>query len=167
MKDEAMKLTVTQLRSIIREEVKKATLGKKNLSEGVVRIAEDKVTLKEGHSRITQEELSAWKTGNLEFVSEVGSMSTGMRRKVDPDFHLKAALKRVPSFIDIDVNIDVDMLQWFQAMSDEYYSEDLLLSDFNRDWDIPGVTLEDIKNIQLAMIEDNKRLDKRSSYELG
>ena len=59
------------------------------------------------------------------------------------------------------------MLQWFQAMSDEYYSEDLLLSDFNRDWDIPGVTLEDIKNIQLAMIEDNKRLDKRSSYELG
>ena len=157
-----MKLTVTQLRSIIREEVKKATLGKKNLSEGVVRIAEDEVTLKEGHSRITQEELSAWKTGNLEFVSEVGSMSTGMRRKVDPDFHLKAALKRVPSFIDIDV----DMLKWFQDMSDEYYSEDLL-SDFNRDWDIPGVTLEDIKNIQLAMIEDNKRLDKRSSYELG
>ena len=59
-----MKLTVTQLRSIIREEVKKATLGKKNLSEGVVRIAEDKVTLKEGHSRITQEELRAWKTGS-------------------------------------------------------------------------------------------------------
>ena len=161
-----MKLTVTQLRSIIREEVKKATLGKKNLSEGVVRIAEDEVTLKEGHSRITQEELSAWKTGNLEFVSEVGSMSTGMRLKVDPDFHLKAALKRVPSFIDIDVNIDVDMLQWFQDMSDEYYSEDLL-SDFNRDWDIPGVTLEDIKNIQLAMKKDYKRLDKRSSYELG
>ena len=161
-----MKLTVTQLRSIIREEVKKATLGKKNLSEGVVRIAEDKVTLKEGHSRITQEDLSAWKTGNLEFVSEVGSMSTGMRLKVDPDFHLKAALKRVPSFIDIDVNIDVDMLQWFQDMSDEYYSEDLL-SDFNRDWDIPGVTLEDIKNIQLAMKKDYKRLDKRSSYELG
>ena len=162
MKDEAMKLTVTQLRSIIREEVKKATLGKKNLSEGVVRIAEDKVTLKEGHSRITQEELRAWKTGNLEFVSEVGSMSTGMRRKVDPDFHLKAAIKRVPSF----KGVDVDMLKWFQDMSDEYYSEDLL-SDFNRDWDIPGVTLEDIKNIQLAMIEDNKRLDKRSSYELG
>ena len=162
MKDEAMKLTVTQLRSIIREEVKKATLGKKNLSEGVVRIAEDEVTLKEGHSRITQEELSAWKTGNLEFVSEVGSMSTGMRRKVDPDFHLKAALKRVPSF----KGVDVDMLKWFQDMSDEYYSEDLL-SDFNRDWDIPGVTLEDIKNIQLAMKKDYKRLDKRSSYELG
>ena len=162
MKDEAMKLTVTQLRSIIREEVKKATLGKKNLSEGVVRIAEDEVTLKEGHSRITQEELSAWKTGNLEFVSEVGSMSTGMRRKVDPDFHLKAALKRVPSF----KGVDVDMLKWFQDMSDEYYSEDLL-SDFNRDWDIPGVTLEDIKNIQLAMEKDYKRLDKRSSYELG
>ena len=157
-----MKLTVTQLRSIIREEVKKATLGKKNLSEGVVRIAEDEVTLKEGHSRITQEELRAWKTGNLEFVSEVGSMSTGMRRKVDPDFHLKAALKRVPSF----KGVDVDMLKWFQDMSDEYYSEDLL-SDFNRDWDIPGVTLEDIKNIQLAMEKDYKRLDKRSSYELG
>ena len=162
MKDEAMKLTVTQLRSIIREEVKKATLGKKNLSEGVVRIAEDKVTLKEGHSRITQEELRAWKTGNLEFVSEVGSMSTGSRLKVDPDFHLKAALKRVPSF----KGVDVDMLKWFQDMSDEYYSEDLL-SDFNRDWDIPGVTLEDIKNIQLAMEKDYKRLDKRSSYELG
>ena len=162
MKDEAMKLTVTQLRSIIREEVKKATLGKKNLSEGVVRIAEDEVTLKEGHSRITQEELSAWKTGNLEFVSEVGSMSTGMRRKVDPDFHLKAAIKRVPSF----KGVDVDMLQWFQDMSDEYYSEDLL-KDFNRDWDIPGVTLEDIKNIQIAMEKDYKRLDKRSSYELG
>ena len=162
MKDEAMKLTVTQLRSIIREEVKKATLGKKNLSEGVVRIAEDKVTLKEGHSRITQEELRAWKTGNLEFVSEVGSMSTGSRLKVDPDFHLKAALKRVPSF----KGVDVDMLKWFQDMSDEYYSEDLL-SDFNRDWDIPGVTLEDIKNIQLAMKKDYKRLDKRSSYELG
>ena len=157
-----MKLTVTQLRSIIREEVKKATLGKKNLSEGVVRIAEDEVTLKEGHSRITQEELSAWKTGNLEFVSEVGSMSTGMRRKVDPDFHLKAALKRVPSF----KGVDVDMLQWFQDMLDSESSK-RLLSDFNRDWDIPGVTLEDIKNIQLAMIEDNKRLDKRSSYELG
>ena len=162
MKDEAMKLTVTQLRSIIREEVKKATLGKKNLSEGVVRIAEDEVTLKEGHSRITQEELSAWKTGNLEFVSEVGSMSTGMRRKVDPDFHLKAAIKRVPSF----KGVDVDMLQWFQDMSDEYYSEDLL-KDFNRDCDIPGVTLEDIKNIQIAMEKDYKRLDKRSSYELG
>ena len=162
MKDEAMKLTVTQLRSIIREEVKKATLGKKNLSEGVVRIAEDEVTLKEGHSRITQEELSAWKTGNLEFVSEVGSMSTGSRLKVDPDFHLKAALKRVPSF----KGVDVDMLKWFQDMSDEYYSEDLL-SDFNRDWDIPGVTLEDIKNIQIAMEKDYKRLDKRSSYELG
>ena len=162
MKDEAMKLTVTQLRSIIREEVKKATLGKKNLSEGVVRIAEDKVTLKEGHSRITQEELRAWKTGNLEFVSEVGSMSTGSRLKVDPDFHLKAALKRVPSF----KGVDVDMLKWFQDMSDEYYSEDLL-SDFNRDWDIPGVTLEDIKNIQIAMEKDYKRLDKRSSYELG
>ena len=123
---------------------------------------EDKVTLKEGHSRITQEELRAWKIGNLEFVSEVGSMSTGMRRKVDPDFHLKAALKRVPSF----KGVDVDMLQWFQDMLDSESSK-RLLSDFNRDWDIPGVTLEDIKNIQLAMKKDYKRLDKRSSYELG
>ena len=125
-----MKLTAIQLRNIIREEVKKATLGKKNLSE-------------------------------------VGSMSPGMRRKVDPDFHLKAALKRVPSFIDIDVNIDVDMLQWFQDMSDSEYSNKSLLSVFHRDWDIPGVTLEDIKNIQLAIEKDYKRLDKRSSYELG
>jgi hypothetical protein len=50
-----MKLTAIQLRNIIREEVKKATLGKKNLSEGMTRITED--------------EIAAWKSGNLGYVS--------------------------------------------------------------------------------------------------
>lgn len=50
-----MKLTAIQLRNIIREEVKKATLGKKNLSEGVARITED--------------EVAAWRSGNLGYVS--------------------------------------------------------------------------------------------------
>ena len=50
-----MKLTATQLRNIIREEVKKATLGKKNLSEGMARITED--------------EVAAWRSGNLGYVS--------------------------------------------------------------------------------------------------
>ena len=55
MKVKVMKLTATQLRNIIREEVKKATLGKKNLSEGMARITED--------------EVAAWRSGNLGYVS--------------------------------------------------------------------------------------------------
>lgn len=51
-----MKLTPTQLRNIIREEVKRVTSGKKNLSEAM--------------TRITQEEISAWQEGNWGFVSE-------------------------------------------------------------------------------------------------
>jgi len=50
-----MKLTAIQLRNIIREEVKKATLGKKNLSEGMTRITED--------------EVAAWKKGDWGYVS--------------------------------------------------------------------------------------------------
>ena len=50
-----MKLTPSQLRNIIREEVKKATSGKKNLSEAMTRITED--------------ELAAWKNGDLGYVS--------------------------------------------------------------------------------------------------
>lgn len=55
MKVKVMKLTAIQLRNIIREEVKKVTLGKKNLSEGMARITED--------------EIAAWKSGNLGYVS--------------------------------------------------------------------------------------------------
>ena len=50
-----MKLTPSQLRNIIREEVKKATSGKKNLSEAMTRITED--------------EIAAWKNGDLGYVS--------------------------------------------------------------------------------------------------
>jgi len=50
-----MKLTPAQLRNIIREEVKKATSGKKNLSEAMTRITED--------------EIAAWKNGDLGYVS--------------------------------------------------------------------------------------------------
>jgi len=55
MKAKVMKLTAIQLRSIIHEEVKKATLGKKNLSEGM--------------ARITADEVAAWRSGNLGYVS--------------------------------------------------------------------------------------------------
>jgi hypothetical protein len=50
-----MKLTATQLSNIIREEVKKATSGKKNLSEAMTRITED--------------EVAAWKNGDWGYVS--------------------------------------------------------------------------------------------------
>jgi hypothetical protein len=50
-----MKLTPSQLRNIIREEVKKATSGKKNLSEAMTRITED--------------EVAAWKNGDWGYVS--------------------------------------------------------------------------------------------------
>jgi len=50
-----MKLTPEQLRNIIREEVKKATSGKKNLSEAMTRITED--------------EVAAWKKGDWGYVS--------------------------------------------------------------------------------------------------
>lgn len=50
-----MKLTATQLRRIIKEEVQKAT-GRKRLSES--------------HSRITAEELAAWKSGDWGYVDE-------------------------------------------------------------------------------------------------
>ena len=50
-----MKITATQLRNIIREEVKKASLGKKNLSEAMTRITED--------------EVAAWKNGDWGYVS--------------------------------------------------------------------------------------------------
>ena len=50
-----MKLTPSQLRNIIREEVKKATSGKKNLSEAMTRITED--------------EVAAWKKGDWGYVS--------------------------------------------------------------------------------------------------
>jgi hypothetical protein len=50
-----MKLTPAQLRNIVREEVKKATSGKKNLSEAMTRITED--------------EVAAWKKGDWGYVS--------------------------------------------------------------------------------------------------
>ena len=50
-----MKLTPAQLRNIIREEVKKATSGKKNISEAMTRITED--------------EVAAWKNGDWGYVS--------------------------------------------------------------------------------------------------
>ena len=50
-----MKLTPSQLRNIIHEEVKKATSGKKNLSEAMTRITED--------------EVAAWKKGDWGYVS--------------------------------------------------------------------------------------------------
>jgi len=50
-----MKLIPSQLRNIIREEVKKATSGKKNLSEAMTRITED--------------EVAAWKKGDWGYVS--------------------------------------------------------------------------------------------------
>ena len=55
IKRENMKLTPSQLRNIIREEVKKATSGKKNISEGM--------------ARITDDEIAAWKSGNLGYVA--------------------------------------------------------------------------------------------------
>ena len=58
-----MKLTATQLRKIIKEEVQKAR-GRK--------------TLAEGHSRIEAEELEAWKRGDWGYVGEAsGGMMPG------------------------------------------------------------------------------------------
>ena len=51
-----MKITATQLRRIIKEEVQKATQAKPRLTEG--------------HSRITQDELEQWTSGNWGFISE-------------------------------------------------------------------------------------------------
>lgn len=73
-----MKLTPAQLRKIIREEVKKAASGKKNLSEAMTRITED--------------EIAAWKRGDWGYVSgdnlsEVSSPSIEsviQRYKQDP-----------------------------------------------------------------------------------
>jgi len=50
-----MKLTTTRLKQIIHEEVKKATSGKKNLSEAM--------------TRITDDEMAAWKNGDWGYVS--------------------------------------------------------------------------------------------------
>ena len=50
-----MKLTATQLRKIISEEVNNITSGKKNLSEAM--------------SRITEDEVAAWKKGDWGYVS--------------------------------------------------------------------------------------------------
>ena len=58
-----MKLTTTQLRSIIREEVQKAS-GRRRLSES--------------HSRISANELAAWKSGDWGYVDEaVGDFMPG------------------------------------------------------------------------------------------
>jgi hypothetical protein len=51
-----MKLTATQLRRIIKEEVSKVTTRRSRLSEG--------------HARITEEEFAQWKSGNWGFVAE-------------------------------------------------------------------------------------------------
>lgn len=58
-----MKLTPAQLRNIIREEVKKATSGKKNLSEAMTRITED--------------EVAAWKKGDWGYVSGDSAQEPG------------------------------------------------------------------------------------------
>ena len=59
-----MKITVTQLRRIIREEVQKVVRGKGRLAEG--------------HARITSEELEAWKSGDWGYVGEaLGGMMPG------------------------------------------------------------------------------------------
>ena len=52
-----MKITITQLRRIIKEEIASLAKGKKS-------------RLSEGHSRITEEEFNAWKSGDWGFVSE-------------------------------------------------------------------------------------------------
>ena len=58
-----MKLTATQLRRIIKEEVQKVA-GRKRLSEG--------------HSRISADELAAWKSGDWGYVDEaVGGFMPG------------------------------------------------------------------------------------------
>jgi hypothetical protein len=51
-----MKLSATQLRRIIKEEVSKVTTRRGRLSEG--------------HARITEEEFAQWKSGNWGFVAE-------------------------------------------------------------------------------------------------
>ena len=56
VKKEHMKISIKQLRTIIREEVQKATNKKSRLSEG--------------HARITQAEMNAWMSGDWGFVSE-------------------------------------------------------------------------------------------------
>ena len=50
-----MKITITQLRRIIKEEVQNAVTTR------------GKTTLREGHSRITSRELEEWKKGNWMF----------------------------------------------------------------------------------------------------
>jgi len=63
-----MKLTTTHLKKIIREEVQKTISGKKNLSEAM--------------TRITQEEVEAWKKGNWGFVSESDSYAEATREEL-------------------------------------------------------------------------------------
>lgn len=73
-----MKLTQKQLRNIVREEIKNVVSGKKNLSEAMTRITED--------------EVAAWKRGDWGYVSgdsltEVSSPSIEsviQRYKQDP-----------------------------------------------------------------------------------
>lgn len=56
-----MKITVKQLRSIIKEEIENATIQRKNLSES--------------YTRITEKEMSEWKKGNWGYVSEAGDVN--------------------------------------------------------------------------------------------
>lgn len=67
-----MKIRLSQLKQIIKEEVQKIV---KPSNGQTSRIKENK-NLNEGHSRITEEEMAAWKNGDWGFVSEI---------KVDPE----------------------------------------------------------------------------------
>lgn len=59
-----MRLTASQLRNIIKEEVALA-------------IRKPARRLSEGHARITEEEFAAWKSGDWGFVSESGEAPAG------------------------------------------------------------------------------------------
>lgn len=56
-----MKLTLTQLRRIIKEEVQSVALAKKHYG---------RKSLSEAHARITSKELEAWRNGDWGYVSE-------------------------------------------------------------------------------------------------
>lgn len=65
-----MKLTINQLRRIIREEAEKADT-KGTVAEARCR-AKNKKNLSESYSRITEKEMAEWKKGNWGYVSEAG-----------------------------------------------------------------------------------------------
>lgn len=96
-----------------------------------------------------------------EQINEYGGMSPSMRRKSDPEFHLKRALKKW----NMDDLLDTVTEVWnYRSPGSAKSLENMVVDALGwEDADVPGH--ETFVDIYKACVKDEKAASRRNSYE--